>query len=346
MTDPSAPLRDLATLGLDIPWPEPDAERAARVHRLPAAPGRPASPYGALAATAEWLAGVQGVFPPRPFTDPRVVVVTSRHLGATDGRTLDDHATAATALADGTTPLQRLAPGRGVGVEIVDAGEIGDVAVEDAGLTTSAVAGVDLGATLADRLVDDGADLLVLTALSPGGSTAAAALISVLTSTEPVLAAGRGSGLDDVGWAAKTAAIRDARRRGQDVRHDTDALLGAVGGRDVAILAGLALQAAIRQVPVLLDGVTAVAAALVARDVAPRITRWLRVAHAGTDQAERLAVQRSGLVPMLDLELSGVGVTAGLGGLLAVQLVDTAARLADAPLSYAKPTPEPDPEPS
>lgn len=345
MTDPTAPLRDLETLGLDIPWPEPDAERAAREHRLAVAPGRPASPYGTLATTAEWLAGVQGVFPPRPLASPRVVVVTGRHLGATDGRTLDDHAVAAAALTGGTTPLHRLAAARGAQVEVVDAGEIGDVAVEDAGLTTSVVAGVDLGATLADRLVDDGADLLVLTALSPGGSTAAAALISVLAAAEPVLVAGRGSGLDDVGWAVKTAAIRDARRRGQEVRHDTDALLGAVGGRDIAILAGLVLQAAIRQVPVLLDGVAAVAAALVARDISPRITRWIRLAHAGTDDAERLAVQRSGLVPMLDLELSGVGVTAGLGGLLAVQLVDTAARLADAPLSYAAPTPEPEPEP-
>lgn len=348
MTDPSAPLRDLVTLGLDIPWPDPDAERAARDHRLERAPGRPVTPWGSLAATAEWLAGVQGVFPPRPPADPRVVVVTSRHLSHADGRTLDDHLTAATALLDGTSALQQLASGHGVRVEVVDGGEVGDIAVEDAGLTTSVVDGVDHGATLTDSMIDDGADLLVLTAVSAGGSTTAATLIAVLTTTEPALVAGRGTGLDDAGWAVKTAAIRDARRRGQDARHDTDALLGAVGGRDIAILAGMVLQAANRRVPVLLDGISAVAAALVARDVSPRITRWMRLGHAGTDAGERIAVQRSGMVPLLDLELSGVGVTAGVGGLVAAQLVDTAARIADAPLSYAvplPPQPEPEPEP-
>ena len=344
MTDPSAPLRDLATLALDVPWPDPDAERAAREHRLDRSPGRPVSPFGALARAGEWLAGVQGVFPPRPPRDARVVVVTAVHLGADDGRSMDTHAVAAAALREGTTPVQRLAPQHGATVEVVDAGEIGDVAHEDAGLVTSVVDGVDHGATLVDRMVDDGADLLVLTALSPGGSTAAAALVAVLTTAEPVLVAGRGSGLDDAGWAVKTSAVRDARRRGQEVRHETDVLLGAIGGRDVALLTGMMLQASIRRVPVLLDGVAAVTAAVVARDVSPRITRWIRLAHAGTDLAERHAVERTGLVPLLDLDLTGVGVTAGLGGLLAVPLLDAAARLADGPLTYAPPPPEPEPD--
>lgn len=337
MTDPAAPLRDLAGLGADVPWPDPDAERAAREHTLPLDPGRPRTPYGRLATTAGWLAGVQGRFPPRPPADPRLVVVTARHTGAPGARSLDDDAAAAAALADRTLPALRLADVAGIRVEVVDAGEVGDITVEDAGLTTQIVDGVDAGARLADRMVDEGADLLVLTEVSPGASTAAAAVIAVLTNAEPVLVSGRGSGLDDAGWAVKTAAIRDARRRGEQVRLETEALVAAVGGRDLALLAGLLLGASVRRTPVLVDGVSAVAASLVARDVAARITRWFRLASAGTDLAEQYAVTRMGLAPLADLGLSGVGVTAGVGGVLAVEHVRTAARLADGPLSLGRP---------
>jgi nicotinate-nucleotide--dimethylbenzimidazole phosphoribosyltransferase len=104
------------------------------------------------------------------------------------------------------------------------------------------------------------------------------------------------------------------------------------------MLSGLLLGAAVRRTPVLLDGVSAVAAAVVARDAAARITRWFRLADAGTDLAGRHAVTRLGLVPLLDLELSGVGVTAGVGGVLGVGHVRAAARLADAPLSLGRPS--------
>ena len=53
-----------------------------------------------------------------------------------------------------------------------------------------------------------------------GNTTAATTLIAALTDAEPVAVVGRGTGIDDAGWARKTAAIRDALYRARGVSAD------------------------------------------------------------------------------------------------------------------------------
>ena len=102
-----------------------------------------------------------------------------------------------------------------------------------------------------------------------GNTTPATTLVAALTDTEPVAVVGRGTGIDDAGWARKTAAIRDALYRARAVTADPVALLRVCGGADLAAMAGFCAQAAVRRTPVLLDGVVVTAAALVADRLAP-----------------------------------------------------------------------------
>ena len=102
-----------------------------------------------------------------------------------------------------------------------------------------------------------------------GNTTPATTLIAALTDTEPVAAVGRGTGIDDAGWARKTAAIRDALYRTRRLSADPIALLRICGGADLAAMAGFCAQAAVRRTPVLLDGVVVTAAALAAERLAP-----------------------------------------------------------------------------
>ncbi len=55
-----------------------------------------------------------------------------------------------------------------------------------------------------------------------GNTTPATVLIATLTSTEPVAAVGRGTGVDDAGWMRKVTAIRDAMRRARPHTRDPD----------------------------------------------------------------------------------------------------------------------------
>jgi nicotinate-nucleotide--dimethylbenzimidazole phosphoribosyltransferase len=81
---------------------------------------------------------------------------------------------------------------------------------------------------------------------------------------------------------------------------------------------------AVYGVPVLLDGVVSNSAALVARALAPHSTDYAVAGHLSVEPGARVALQELGLEPLLDL---GMRLGEGTGGLLAVPLVRSAARM-------------------
>ena len=100
----------------------------------------------------------------------------------------------------------------------------------------------------------------------------------------------------------KAAAIRDALRRARPHARDPLALLRVAGGADLAVLAGFLAQAAVRRTPVLLDGLVAVAAALVADELAPGARDWWLLAQRSPEPALTLAAEHLELSPLLDLQ--------------------------------------------
>jgi nicotinate-nucleotide--dimethylbenzimidazole phosphoribosyltransferase len=189
---------------------------------------------------------------------------------------------------------------------------------------------------IADAEVDSGADLLIAGDLGVSNTTAAAALVGVLTRSDASLVTGRGNGIDDATWMRKCAAVRDAMRRGRPVLGDQIQLLATVGGADLAALTGFLLQAAARRTPVLLDGVVPAACALVAQRIAFRSVDWLLAAQVSPEPAHRLALHRLSLEPVLDL---GLGMGRGSAALLAVPLLRAAAALTE--IAGAAPVPDP-----
>jgi nicotinate-nucleotide--dimethylbenzimidazole phosphoribosyltransferase len=132
---------------------------------------------------------------------------------------------------------------------------------------------------------------------------------------------GRGTGVDDAGWARKTAAIRDALRRTRDVSSDPVGLLRVCGGADLAAMAGFLVQAAVRRTPVLLDGVVVTAAALVADRLAPGARSWWQAGHRSTEPAHTLALQHLRLEPVVDL---GMRLGEGTGAMVALPVLRAA----------------------
>nr|MDT0526546.1 nicotinate-nucleotide--dimethylbenzimidazole phosphoribosyltransferase [Streptomyces sp. DSM 41633] len=130
----------------------------------------------------------------------------------------------------------------------------GNIAVEDALSAEETAAAVDAGRQIADDEVDAGADLLIAGDMGIGNTTAATTLVAALTGAEPVAVVGRGTGIDDLGWMRKAAAVRDALYRAREVTRDPLGLLRVCGGADLAAMAGFLAQAAVRRTPVLLDG--------------------------------------------------------------------------------------------
>jgi len=100
-------------------------------------------------------------------------------------------------------------------------------------------------------------------------------------------------------------------------------VLAAFGGLEHAALAGFVLGGAAARVPVLLDGVNAGAAALVAAAFAPHAVGACLAGHRSVEPAHQLALAHLGLDPVIDLEMR---LGEGTGALLALPVAQGAAR--------------------
>ena len=175
------------------------------------------------------------------------------------------------------------------------------------------LAGVELAAELAAADLD----LVALGEMGIGNTTSAAALVAALLDVDPVSVCGRGCGLDDAGVARKVDVVRRALalhgRQREPLR-----VLAAVGGFEIAFLAGVALGCAAARVAVLLDGFITGAAALVAARLAPASVDAMLAAHRSPEPGHAFVLEALGLEPLLDL---GLRLGEGSGAALAIPLL-------------------------
>lgn len=239
---------------------------------------------GALAEHAAWLSAVQGSSPAARPDRVRLVL-----LGATVA----------------TAPVLAAAARAGVGVRAMPVPNAQPLAA---------------GVACADAEVDSGGELLVLAVPASAVPVAAAVLIATLTEAEPVRVVR--AGLETSIWIDAVQEVRDRRRRAMPLRDDPDRLLAEVGTGTEAAAAGLLLQAAQRRTPVILDGLSAVAAALVANGAASQAHGWWQPADTSGEPAHQLAITHLGLTPILQL---GTSTGDGTAGVLAVEVLRAAA---------------------
>jgi nicotinate-nucleotide--dimethylbenzimidazole phosphoribosyltransferase len=341
----------MSSLNLDdftdlIERPDAGVRRDAEAHRE--SRNVPPGALGRLDELGEWLASAQGAAPVRPVERPRVVLFAGDHgvagLGVS-ARPAGSAAELVREVLEGGRPVAVLARRLEVPLRVVDMAldcdpstlpedvvrhrvrrGSGRIDVEDALTPEEAEAAFRAGVAVADEEADAGTDLVVLGDVSVGGTTAAGVLIAALCGTDASVVTGRGGqAIDDLAWMRKCAAIRDALRRARPVLGDQLALLAAVGGADLAATTGFLLQSAVRKTPVILDGVVSAACALVAQRVAFRAPDWWLAGHDSGEPGQAKALDRMALEPLLD---HGVRVGEGLGALLSLPLVRSAAALA------------------
>ena len=133
----------------------------------------------------------------------------------------------------------------------------------------------------------------------------------------------RGTGIDDDMLRTKIKVVETAVARAAGL--DPVALLAEVGGLEIGALAGYVMAGAEARVPVIVDGVIALAGALVADALTEGAIRpYLIAGHRSVEPGATAALQHLGLEPLLDL---GLRLGEGTGALLAVPLVQADARV-------------------
>ena len=318
--------------------PSPDVHALAR-ERLAGL----ATPPGALGRIGElgaWLAAAQGVVPPRPLNDVRLVVFAGDHGVAAHG--VSAYPSAVTeamvrTIVSGRAGVSALAREHGVSVSVLDVGVEADLSdlpssvtarkvrrgsgaihLTDALTAAETAQSLELGAEVARDLVDDGAQLLMTGDLGIGNTTPAAALVAASLGLPADEVTGRGTGIDDEGWARKRDVVAAALTRTSGRAADPTDLLTALGSADLAATVGFLVEASRSGVPVVLDGLMSVACAVVAEALAPGASAWWVAGHRSTEPAQAHALKFLGLEPLLDV---GMRLGEGSGAVVALPLL-------------------------
>jgi nicotinate-nucleotide--dimethylbenzimidazole phosphoribosyltransferase len=291
--------------------------------------------HGRVTGIAAWIAGTHPGAGRAPIRQPVAVLLAADHGVAAAGVEPAGPSTAEllTSLISGHGSVPALAERGEVRLRIEDiAADIdtpgaskvrrgsGRIDQADALTAEETQHAIRIGRDLADQEADAGTDFLLLGHLGAASSVAVAALAGVVTGSEPITMVGRDD-LDAARWMRRTAAIRDAMRRGTPYRDDPVALVQHIGGADIACAAGLLAQAAVRRTPVLLDGALPAVSGLLAAQLAPGSAGWWAAASSSPDPAQAVALAALGLEPLLDL---GLRSGSGVGALIALQIVRAA----------------------
>uniref|UniRef100_UPI00211D9F30 nicotinate-nucleotide--dimethylbenzimidazole phosphoribosyltransferase n=1 Tax=Streptomyces sp. st115 TaxID=1828047 RepID=UPI00211D9F30 len=185
------------------------------------------------------------------------------------------------------------------------------------------LAAIEVGIETARDLVAAGNKALLTGEMGIANTTASAALICVYTGIDASEVTGRGTGINDEMHARKVDVVRRALDLHQPDASDPIGVLAAVGGLEHAAMAGFLLGGASLRTPVVLDGVSAGAAALVARAIAPEALAACIAGHRSAEPGHVAALNKLGLRPLVDLDLR---LGEGTGALLALPIVQSAAR--------------------
>lgn len=171
------------------------------------------------------------------------------------------------------------------------------------------------------ELAAGGVKLFGVGELGIANTTPAAAMVSVLTGSEPGEVVGIGANLPREQLQHKVEVVRRALAVNQPDARDGLDVLAKVGGFDLVGMAGVMLGAASCGLPVVLDGFLSYASALAACRIAPGLHDYLIPSHFSAEKGARIALQHLDLVPYLNMDMR---LGEGSGAALAMQLVDAA----------------------
>jgi len=157
-----------------------------------------------------------------------------------------------------------------------------------------------------------------------GNTTSSSAIISVITGITPGQATGRGTGVDDKGLAHKTKVIEKALNFHNIDPANGFEILQKIGGFEIAGIAGAILAAASKKTAIVLDGAISTAAGLVAYIINPEIQGYLISGHKSVEKAQKAALFRMNLTPLVDFNMR---LGEGTGAALAIDIADAACKI-------------------
>lgn len=348
----------LSKLPIPAPFDQASAN-AARSHQDQLT--KPPGSLGRLETLAAFYSGVRGRFPVPTPTRAFLPVFSADHGVTAEGvSAFPAHLTTPITqnVVNGGAGICVLARQNHVELLVVDVGMCGDLVqtprarvpmltdkvrrgtrnlrVEDAMTAEEAMQALSIGVAIAEAQARIGMDVAGIGEVGIGNTTSAAALIAAYTGRPAREVTGRGTGISESALAAKVAVIEQALARISG-RTEPLEIARALGGIEILAMAGFIIGATSQRIPVVVDGVVAAAAALVAHALRPGIRDCCVASHRSVEPGIDAALDHLGMQPLFDLQMrlgEGTGAAIGIGLLRSgVAIANEMATFADAGLS-------------
>ncbi|MDE9453126.1 nicotinate-nucleotide--dimethylbenzimidazole phosphoribosyltransferase [Xenorhabdus bovienii] len=300
---------------------------------------KPLGSLGRLEALAIQLSGMPGILDLRNL-QKEIIVMCADHGVYDEGVAISPKnvtAIQARNMLQGITGVCVLAKNSGTQVLPVDIGIDGDpidnllslklargcgnIAQGAAMQYTQAETLLLASAQLVQQRIAAGVSVFGVGELGIANTTPAAAVISVLTGSDPHDVVGQGANLPVERLMHKGSVVRQSIIVNQPNENDALDVLAKVGGFDLVGMTGVILGAAASGVPVVLDGFLSYASALAACQMAPIARDYCIPSHLSAEKGSGLALQHLRLQPYLHLDLR---LGEGSGAALAMSLIDAA----------------------
>lgn len=313
---------------------------------------KPTGALGRLEQLAIELAGLQATEQPRASRAPIIIFAGDHGIVAQGVSAYPQEVTIAMManFASGGAAISVLARELGSRLEVVDAGTLAteptagivvdkprhgtrDFSVE-AALTSAELAfAFEAGRRAVVRAEAGQPDLLIFGEMGIGNTTTSAAIAASLLAVSAEEIAGSGTGVDAAGRARKARVI-DAAIAGHGLAGGSaEEILCAVGGLEIAAIAGATIAAAQARIPVLIDGFIVSVAALAAARLNPSCQPFLLPSHQSAEQGHRLVLRALNVQPLISLDLR---LGEGSGAAIALPLVRSACALHNDMATFAQ----------
>lgn len=188
--------------------------------------------------------------------------------------------------------------------------------------------GIDMAASCKEK----GINLVATGEMGIGNTTTSSAIAAALIKCDANQVTGRGAGLSDSGLFRKQQVIKEAIETYHLFEADAFTILRMVGGLDIAGLTGVCIGGALYHVPIVLDGVISMVAALLAERILPGTKDYLIPSHKGKEPAIELLAKELGVEPVIDGNLA---LGEGTGAVMMFSLLDMAMSIYDGRTNFS-----------
>lgn len=309
---------------------------------------KPLGALGRLETLALQLGMIQGTLTPR-IEQPQIRVFAADHGLTKHGTSAYPSAVTAQMVYNflqGGAAINVLARQHNIELKVVDAGVDADfephpqlldykvrhgsrdALAEPAMTAAECLAALENGMKVVEKL---SGNLLIVGEMGIGNTSAASLLLARLGEVAIADCIGRGTGLDDAGLQHKTDILTQVLERHHDAITPFSAL-AALGGLEIAMMAGSLIQAARQRRILLIDGFIASSALLAAERLAPGVAQYAIFAHHSVEPGHIHLLKLLNAEPLLDM---GMRLGEGSGAALAYPLLQSACAIINEMASFS-----------